>query len=173
MNYAQYLENYYNGNEQNIYSIIIQKVSINFHGNKLTVHYLYVLNLITYEVEYLNIYKQDVSEDQVNKLLETLHSKVMDKEPKAKLYLMTNSLFKPFISNSFLNLIDELYIHHHSYSGTTQFPIVEISRYYFTGLARMRLELNKFHSKDAQEWVKVWNEDCVPLNRKLVDLMIL
>lgn len=156
MNYAQYLENYYNGNERNIYSMIIQEVSIKLYGKKVSVYYLYVLNLITYEVVYLEIFKENVSESQVNNLLELLHTSVMkNEEQDSKLFLMTNSKFKQFTNETFLNLVNDLQIYHHSYTGTTNFPIIEISRYFFTGLTRMRMELNKFHSKDVVTWTKV------------------
>lgn len=156
MNYAQYLENYYNGNERNIFSIIIQEVSIKRNGIKFSVYYLYVLNLITYEVVYLDIFKENVNESQVNELLELLHTSVMKIEGQdSKLFLITNSKFKQFTNETFLNLVQDLQIHHSNYSGTTEFPIIEISRYFFTGLARMRLELNKFNSKDVIVWTKV------------------
>lgn len=36
--------------------MIIQEVSIKLYGKKVSVYYLYVLNLITYEVVYLDIF---------------------------------------------------------------------------------------------------------------------
>lgn len=96
-----------------------------------------------------------------------------NEEQNSKLFLITNSKLFKFSNETLLNLVQDLQIYHQSYTGTTNFPIIEISRYFFIGLTRMRIELNKFHSKDVVTWTKVWNEDCVPLNRKLVDLMIL